>query len=139
MKQISLLMILSFVCFSCNSLTKEKELSNLLSGKDFQYWDYEWSRENADQHGFTFKFEKNGNLTKYSYNKSKNERRLFSDYPSPEIDNIWKWKVYNDSTLILLGDTLNIIRYTKDTIIFNDESLKNEMLIRVKHNLNIVK
>lgn len=137
MKPISI--ILLFVLFSCNSLTKEKELSDLLSGKDFQYWDYEWPREDADQHGFTFKFEENGSLTKYSYNKTKNERRIFSDYPSPEIDNIWRWKIYNDSTLILLGDTLKIIHYTKDTIILNDKTLENEMLIRVKGNLNIVK
>lgn len=128
-----------FVLVSCNSLTKEKELSNMISGKHYQYWDYEWPRDDADQHGFTFKFEKNGNLTKYSYNKTKNERRIFSDYPSSEIDDIWKWKIYKDSTLILLGDTLKIIYYTRDTIIFNDKTLENEMLIRVKGNLNIVK
>lgn len=139
MKPISIFIILLFVLFSCNSLTKEKELSDLLSDKDFQYWDYEWPRNDADQHGFTFKFEKNGNLTKYSYNKAKNQRRMFSDYPSSEIDDIWKWKVNNDSTLIFLGDTLKIIRYSKDTIIFNDGSLKNEKLIRVKGILNIVK
>lgn len=90
MKSISIFIILLFVLFSCNSLKKENELSDLLSGKDFQYWDYEWPRNDADQHGFTFKFEKNGNLTKYSYNKAKNQRRIFSDYPSSEIDDIWK-------------------------------------------------
>jgi hypothetical protein len=139
MKPILLLTIVSFVFLGCNSLTKEKELSNLISGEDYQFWDYEWPRSDADQHGFTFKFEKNGNLTKYSFNKSKNERRIFSDYPSSEIDNIWKWKIDNDSTLILLADTLKIIHYTKDTIILSDGSLENEMMIRVKDNLNIVK
>ncbi len=135
MKKNILLLIL-FLNFSCNSSNFESELSNLLS-KDGGYWDFEWAREDADQHGFTFRFEKNGQLTKYSFNKSKNERRLFSDYPSSEIDDIWKWRVNNDSSLVLLGDTLKIKRISKDTIVFSDKLSSNELLIRVKGDLNI--
>ncbi|MGB6092856.1 MAG: hypothetical protein WBF83_03755 [Moheibacter sp.] len=142
MKPILLLTIVSFVFLGCNSLTKEKELSNLISGEDYQFWDYEWPRSDADQHGFTFKFEKNGNLTKYSFNKSKNERRIFSDYPSSEIDNIWKWNVRKDSILFMITDSSKIVRYTEDTIFLEKKTGNEKMniiMIRVKDNLNIVK
>jgi len=136
-----LLTILLFVYFSCIS-TKEKELSNLISGEDYQFWDYEWPRDDADQHGFTFRFDKNGNLAKYSYNKAKNERRLFSDYPSSEIDDIWKWKVRGDSMIFMISDSSKIIRYNKDTIFLEKEISNKKMsiiMIRVKGNLNIIK
>lgn len=135
----SILLLILFLNFSCNSSNFESELSNILS-KDGGYWDFEWARDDADQHGFTFRFEKNGNLSKYSFNKAKNERRLFSDYPSKEIDDIWKWRVGSDSLLFMITDSSKVLRYSEDTIYLekrlNDGKL-NIMLIKVKSDLNI--
>lgn len=132
----SILLLILFLNFSCNSSNFESELSNILS-KDGGYWDFEWARDDADQHGFTFRFEKNGNLSKYSFDKAKNERRLFSDYPSKEIDDIWKWRVGSDTTLFFLGDSVKIKYFSNDTIVFSDKLSSKELLIRVKGDLII--
>lgn len=140
MKNCILLLFL-FLNFSCSPSNFENELTDLLT-KDGGYWDYEWLRNDADQHGFTFKFEKNGNLTKYSFNKAKNERRLFSDYPSSEIDDIWKWKIIGDSLMFMLSDSSKITRYNEDTIYLEKDVASEKIkviMVRVKGDLNIVK
>lgn len=103
------------------------------------YWNYEWPRDRAEFYGFTFKFSKNGKVVKYSYSKVENERRIFGD------DGIWQrmeWGVADDSifTLMNYNSKIKITKYNKDTIwLYDKEDKTNEMLIKVKGNLNIEK
>jgi hypothetical protein len=109
MKKMLFLML--FITFGCTN--KQEELNYLICKDSIQYWNYEWPRERAEYYGFTFGFNKNGTVKKYSYNKEKNKRWLFGDNRDPYND---KWSVTEDSIFKVMGDRDKIIRYTKDTI-----------------------
>lgn len=109
MKKIIILVLCVF--FSCTD--KQNELKYLICKDSIQYWNYEWPRERAKYYGFTFSFDKRGELKKYSFDKVKNRRTLFWDIQDPGIN---KWSVTKDSILKIMGDEEKIIRYTEDTI-----------------------
>lgn len=131
MKKI--LILIAFLSFSCKN--KQEELKYLICKDSVQYWNYEWPRDRAQYYGFTFAFNKNGKLKKYSYSKVKNKRWEFTDIRDP---NIRKWSVTKDSILTVMGVKKKIIRYTKDTIYaINLEDKTNVYYIKVKGDLNI--
>ncbi|NRS90001.1 hypothetical protein HNQ02_002936 [Flavobacterium sp. 7E] len=82
---------------------------------------------------FTFSFDKNGNVKKYSFYKGK--RWLFEDYPSkPDL----KWNVSNDSVFKFLWTEDKIIKISEDTLISMDLETKEKYIYyRVKGDLNI--
>ncbi len=118
----------------CNN--NRKSLKYLICRDSIQYWNYEWPRERAAYFGFTFSFDKDGKVKKYSFSKIKNRRILFTDYhQTPDLT----WSVSKDSILTFFGSSSKIVYYSEDTIIiepFDSDKIK-EMLIRVKGNLNI--
>lgn len=103
------------------------------------YWNYEWPRDRAEFYGFTFKLSENGRVSKYSYDKVENRRRLFGDYGIlPRME----WGIANDSifTLMNYNSKIKVIKYNNDTIwLYDGENKTNDMLIKVKGNLNIEK
>lgn len=133
MKRIFILVL--FISFGCTN--KQKELENLICKDSIQYWNYEWPRERAKYYGFTFSFDKSGELKKYSFNKVKNRRTLFWDIQDPDIN---KWSVTKDSILKIMGDKEKIIRYTEDTIYVVDIKYNiKSYYIREKGDLHIEK
>ena len=79
MKRILVLVL----CISFGCANKQKELEHLICRDSVQYWNYEWPRKRAEYYGFTFSFDKNGELIKYSYSKVKNKRWKFWDIQDP--------------------------------------------------------
>lgn len=137
-KIVSLLTLI-FLLLNCKS-PKEKIEDIILYQDSIGYWNYEWPRERAEYYGFTFKFMKKNRLQKFSYNKVKNKRWLWDDYPY--IQSIYRWGVANDSifTLMNYNSKIKITRYNNDTIwLYDSESKRNEILIKVKDSLNIQK
>ncbi|KAF2337488.1 MAG: hypothetical protein REI96_22060 [Flavobacterium nitrogenifigens] len=133
MKKIIIFILV--ISFSCKN--RKEKLEYLICKDSVQYWNYEWPRERANYHGFTFSFDKNGKVTKYSFSKVKNKRWIFSDIPDTSI---YRWEITNDSILIVMGTKKKIIRYTEDTIYAIDiESNENVYYTRVKGNLHIEK
>ena len=133
MKKILVLVL----CISFGCANKQKELEYLICKDSVQYWNYEWPRKRAEYYGFTFSFDKNGKLKKYSFDKVENKRRYFWDIQDPDIN---KWSVTKDSVLKVMGDKEKILRYTEDTIY--TVSLKYKIksyYVRVKEDLNIEK
>lgn len=122
--------------YSCKS-PKDKIRETILYNDSAGYWDYEWLRERAEFYGMTFEFKHNGKLKQYSFSKTKNKRWLFSDYGMvPRLE----WDVSNDSifTFMNYNSKIKITQYNSDTIwLFNEEQKRNDMLIRVKGDLNI--
>lgn len=134
MKNIVLLMSV-FILMSCKNPQKKIE-KTILYNDSIGYWNYEWPRCRAELYGFTFKFDKKGNLTKYSFNKIKNKRRLFGGYGDLVVPNTWK--ISEDSILSCFGEEKKIIKYNTDTIWLYDKKLKyNSMFIKAKGGLNI--
>lgn len=135
MKNI-ILLIGVLALFSCK--TPQQEIEKIILYNDsIGYWNYEWIRDRAEFYGFTFKFEKGGNISKYSFNKIENRRRLFVDYGGFSS---FVWKVSNDSILILMDseNRVKIMKYNNDTIwLFDKERNVSSMLINVKGDLNI--
>lgn len=126
---------LLFVLVSCTD--KKKELEYLICKDDIQYWNYEWPRDRAEYYGFTFSFDKDGNVVKYSYNKEKNERRLFWDIQDPNNN---KWNITEDSIFSFMGGSDKILKITPDTIYaINLKTKKKVSYIRVKGDLHIIK
>lgn len=123
------------ILLSCSD--NQKKLKYLICKNDIQYWKYEWPRKRAEYYGFTFSFDKNGNVVKYSFNKVRNERWIFSDNLNPEIN---KWSVTEDSIFSNMGSSNKIIKYTEDTIYTIDiNTHTRESYIRVKGDLHIMK
>lgn len=134
-KNYGLLILLLISCTSPSDKIKKIILYNDSIG----YWNYEWTREGAAYSGFTFKFNKEGKVSKYSYSKVKNKRWLFADYGT--LSRL-EWGVANDSILTLMNynSKIKIVKYNNDTIwLYNEESKTEEILIRVKGELNIEK
>ncbi|MEN2487941.1 hypothetical protein AAYQ05_09100 [Flavobacterium sp. B11] len=131
MKKVIILSLL--ISIGCTN--KQKELEYLICKDSIQYWNYEWPRDRAEYYGFTFSFDKQGNVLKYSFNKEKNERRLFTD-----IQNDNKWSITKDSILSFMGGNKKIVKITPDTIYaINLKTKEKVSFIRVKGNLNIKK
>lgn len=128
------------VLFGCNSPSPSDKIKEVILYNDsVGYWNYEWPRERAEFYGMTFKFDSKGRVKQYSYSKVKNKRWLFSDYGvEPRLE----WGVANDSifTFMNYNSKIKIIKYNSDTIwLFDKEKKRNDMLIKVKGNLNIEK
>jgi hypothetical protein len=86
---------------------------------------------------FTYSFNKNGIVQKYSYNKETNKRWLFLDYG---YEKEFKWKVTDDSILNFMDSKLKIIKISDDTIFtFNKKTKEFERYMRVRGKLNIQK
>lgn len=84
---------------------------------------------------FTFSFDKNGNVKKYSFFKGK--RWIFEDYPRTGF---LKWEVTRDSIFKYLESSEKIIKISDDTICSIDLQTKEKhTYFRVKNALNIQK
>lgn len=131
---LNFLVIMSF----SNCTNKKKELENLICKDSIQYWNVEWPRERADFYGFTYSFDKNGNVKKYSFDKVDNSRSLFEDY---SVKTNLKWSVTSDSILRIMEFDEKIKRYTTDSIFteskYSDGTKSKSIYIRVKGKLNI--
>jgi hypothetical protein len=93
----------------------------------------------AAYYGFTFKFIKDGKISKYLYDKVENKRWLLSDYG---IEPSFKWGGTNDSVITLMhyNSKIKIIKYNYDTIwMYDSERKRNTMLLKVKGGLHIEK
>lgn len=126
-----------FALMSCKNPQKEIE-KTILYNDSIGYWDHEWPRDRAEFSGATLKFEKNGKISHYSFDKIKNKRMLFGGYGDLVIPNIWK--ISEDSILTYLNKKKKIIKYNTDTIWLYDKEMKyNSMLIKSEGDLNIEK
>lgn len=134
MKNITLL-IGAFALMSCKNPQKEIK-KTILYNDSIGYWNYEWPRDRSEFYGFTFKFDKNGKISKYSFSKIKNKRWPFGGYGDILVD--YTWNISQDSILTYLGGKEKIIKYNTDTIWLYDKEMNyNSMLIKVKGDLNI--
>jgi len=134
---VNVIGLLGFLMLICSCTSKEKRLKHILTGDSIAYWNYEWPRDRAEYWGFTFSFDKEGNVKKYSFRKKENDRFLFTD---DGIVPDRKWRISGDTVLrfYYLDIPCKIVKYSKDTIFLNEFN-KNTMLIRVKGDLNIKK
>ncbi|MHA3789522.1 hypothetical protein ACX0HA_15025 [Flavobacterium hauense] len=131
MKKIILIAILFCACSP-----KENNLKYLICKDSIQYWNYEWPRVRSEYYGFTFSFDKNGKVVKYSYDKEKNIRRLFTDGIDMSKE---KWSISEDSIFKFMKDSEKIIKFNEDTIFAIDLLTKQKVYyVRVKGDLNIV-
>lgn len=129
---------LILLLISCTS-PSDKIKKVILYNDSIGYWNYEWTKEGVPYSSFTFKFNKEGRVSKYSYSKIKNKRWLFADYGA--LSRL-EWGVANDSILTLMNynSKIKIVKYNNDTIwLYNEESKTEEMLTKVKGELNIEK
>ncbi|KIC61534.1 hypothetical protein [Chryseobacterium taiwanense] len=137
--KIIISLVVIFLVMSCKS-PKEKIEDVVLYQDSIGYWNYEWSRERAEYYGFTFKFMKKNKLQKLSFNKVKNRRTIWNDYPYEE--SIYRWGVADDSifTLMNYNSKIKVTKYNKDTIwLYDPETKSKDLLIKVKGDLNIEK
>ena len=82
---------------------------------------------------FTFSFDKNGTVKRYSFYK--NKRWLFSDYGYQKK---FTWKISKDSIFEFMGRSEKIIKITCDTIYTSNIHYKKiAKYIRVRGKLNI--
>lgn len=136
-KYSSLFVLIFIFYFQIGCKSKVEKLQYLICKDSIQYWDYEWPRENAERHGFTFSFDKKGECVKYSNAKVRKKRTLFPD-------DFWEgrenWHFINDSILYCYTTYNKVISYSEDTIHLADlcNNLYRSMLIRVKGDLNII-
>ncbi len=132
---------LTIMLFLINCKNPKEKIEDVILYQDsIGYWNYEWPRERAEYYGFTFKFMKKNKLQKLSYNKVKNKRWVWNDYPYDE--SIYRWGVADDSifTFMNYNSKIKVTKYNKDTIwLYDTENKSNEMLIKVRDNLNIEK
>jgi hypothetical protein len=129
-------LLLVYCLFLTSCIDNTEKLKSLICNDSIQYWDYNMIRGKQNI-WFTFSFDKNGNVIKYSFNKKSNKRWIFTDYG---YDSKFKWSVTSDSIFEFMGDKKKILRYTKDTIY--TISLKDQdksYYVRVKGDLNIQK
>jgi hypothetical protein len=132
-RKILLLSIFIISLVSCKN--NQKEMQFLICKDSIQYWNYEWPHYRSENYGFTFSFNKNGKILKYSFNKDTNERRFFADNHRPGYSN---WNVSEDSILTLFDSPCKILKMTEDTIyVFESETRLKAKYIRVKSELNI--
>lgn len=133
MKKVLILFVL--LCLSCTN--KKQELEYLICRDSIQFWNYEWPRDRSEFYGFTFSFDNEGNVIKYSYNKITNKRRVFTDHPRRFTNT---WNVTKDSLFTFFQSTEKIVRYTDDTIfVVYPETKEKAYYVRVKGKLNIQK
>jgi hypothetical protein len=131
-KSIIFLLIFLISCHNNN----ENRLKKFICNNDKGYWNYEWPRKRADYYGFTFKFNCDGSVTKYSFSKIKKTRRKFIDNHYPGYS---KWSINNDSVLVLFDTNFKLTKVLKDTIYCIEiESKEKVKFIRVVENLNII-
>lgn len=133
MKNLKLKSIIFLLIFiSCSS--SSENMSYLICNDSIEYWDYNMIR-NEQNIWFTFSFDKNGEVLKYSYRKDKQLRWLFNDY---RFQTKFTWSISNDSVLSFMGSKSKIVEITKDYILAKDliTDEKNEYF-RVKGNLNV--
>jgi len=137
--KLLLLFFGTLILVGCKS-PKEKITDIVLYQDSIGYWNYEWPRERAEYYGFTFKFMKKNKLQKLSFNKVKNKRSVWNDYPYDE--SIYRWGVADDSifTFMNYNSKIKIVKYNEDTIWLNNKERNRKMLlIKVKGHLNIEK
>lgn len=133
MKNLKLKSVAFLLIFiSCSS--SSENMSNLICNDSIQYWNYNMIRDKQNV-WFTFSFNKNGEVLKYSYNKNKQIRWLFNDY---HFETKFTWSISNDSVLSFMGSKSKIVKITKDYIQAKDiETNEKKEYFRVKGNLNI--
>lgn len=122
-----------FVFLTSCSDNSEK-MKYLICKDSIQYWNYNMVSANQNV-WFTFSFDKNGNVKKYSFFKGK--RWIFEDYPR---SGSLKWGVTGDSIFKYLESSEKIIKISDDTIYSIDLQTKEKYTYyRVKDDLNIQK
>lgn len=129
----------TIILVGCKS-PKDKITDTVLYQDSVGCWNYEWDRTGAEDYGFTFKFFRKNKLQKLSFNKIKNKRWMWNDYPYDE--SIYRWGVADDSifTFMNYDSKIKITKYNNDTIWLNDKERNRKMLlIKVKGELNIEK
>jgi len=129
-------LLLVYCLFLTSCIDNTKDLKTLICNDSIQYWNYNMIRGEQNI-WFTFSFDKNGNVVKYSFNKKSNKRWIFSDYG---YNREFKWSVTSDSIFEFMGVREKILRFTEDTIF--TVSLKDRTksyYVRVKGDLNIEK
>ena len=132
-KKIKFFVLLN-CCFLMSCSDNPKKLQFLICNDNIQYWDYNMIRGEQNV-WFTFSFDKNGNVLKYSFNKKNNKRWLFVDYG---YDKEFKWSVSKDSIFKFMGNTEKIIKFSGDTLFtYNLEDKEAKKYVCVKGNLNI--
>ena len=133
-KMYFLIILKCFFFISCSN--NSKKINFIICKDSVQYWDYNMIRGSQDV-WFTYSFNKNGIVQKYSYNKETNKRWLFLDYG---YEKEFKWKVTDDSILNFMDSKLKIIKISDDTIFtFNKKTKEFERYMRVRGKLNIQK
>ena len=133
MKNLKFKSVIFLLIFTSCSNSSE-DMSYLICNDSIQYWDYNMIREEQNI-WFTFSFNKNGEVVKYSYNKNKQLRWLFDDY---HFQTKFTWSISNDSVLSSMGSKSKIVKITNDYILAKDlETDEKEEYFRVKGNLNI--
>lgn len=134
----SISIIIGLIVISCNS-PSDKIKKIILYNDSVGYWNYEWPRERADFYGMTFQLDDKGRVKQFSYDKIENRRSLFSDFGTqPRME----WGIADDSTFTFMNynSKIKIMKYNNDTIwLYNNELKRNDMLIKVKGDLNIEK
>ncbi|MES2574081.1 MAG: hypothetical protein V4572_04005 [Bacteroidota bacterium] len=122
-----------FFLMSCSD--NSKKLNFLICNDSIKYWDYNMIRGEQNV-WFTFSFDKNENVIKYSFNKKNNKRWLFTDYGM--YTERYKWNVTKDSILEFMGNTEKIIKISRDTLFtYNLKDREMKKYICVKGDLNI--
>lgn len=128
--------LIILLLYSCRN-PQDKIRKTILYNDSVGYWNYEWPRDRAEFYGMTFEFNDQGKVKQYSFDKIENKRSLFSDYG---IEPRLKWGISNDSifTFMNYNSKIKVIKYNNDTIwLFDKERKRQDMLIKVKGNLNI--
>lgn len=136
-----IILFLPVLILMINCKSPKEKIEDIIFYQDsIGYWNYEWPRERAEYYGFTFKFMKKNKLQKFSFNKVKNKRWAWNDYPYDEA--IYRWGVADDSvfTFMNYNSKIRVTKYNKDTIwLYDYEDKRNLLLIKAKGDLNIEK
>ena len=123
---------LAFCMFLMSCSDNSKKLNSLICNDSIQYWDYNMIRGEQNV-WFTFSFDKNGVVKKYSFYK--NKRWLFTDYGYKKE---FKWSISKDSILEFMETSEKIMKVSEDTLFTKNLNYKKERkYIRIRGNLNI--
>ncbi len=129
---IGILILFLAVFYSCSN--SSDKMKYFICKDSIQYWNYNMTNKERSV-WFTFSFDKNGNVKKYSFYKGK--RWLFEDYGiQPDLH----WSISNDSIFNYLGSYEKVKKISDDTIYVIDLKTKEKYIYyKVKGDLNIQK
>ncbi|MGO4772854.1 hypothetical protein ACEN2I_14425 [Flavobacterium sp. W22_SRS_FK3] len=129
-KQIKTVILFLFFCLlSCNN--KQREITKILTNDSIQYWNVSEPDDKRPLYFNSYSFSKSGIYERYNIDINYVRSIIPIDTIPDKYGNYNKWSFINDSTINMGGFIIEIVNYSRDSIVLEGKNNDRFSLYRV--------